>query len=868
MAIQFARCEYVSRSTGGNACRKASYNQRTAMRCERTGELFSFADRVGHAYHEILLPEGADEKFKESSFLWNTVEKFETRKNSQLLKEIVVALPDDPPVSLADRIELCRRFSGRHFVEKGLIVQMDIHAPEESEKNWHAHLLVTTRRLSEDGTTFEKTKARDLDPVVRKGLVIEADVWGEHWRDLQNAYFEEKGYDLKVDPVGILSQEHLGPIRMRHHMNEAIGRSQSLQQVNQKLAQDPRCVLEALTRTQAVFSSRDIELFLNKHVPLEMREDVFEGILSHKSLLLLYDSETTQVTGCYTTKRVRDEEEKLMRFAEAIAQKSAPSLSASSIAVGLENKSFTEEQLKAYQQCVQSGNNLCLIQGRAGVGKTYVLDAIRKAHESEGYRVLGLAPTHKVTQDLTQSGFEAKTCHSFLFALKNNREQINTHTPTVVIVDEAGMLGTTLSVELLHKIRKSGAKLICVGDDRQLSAVDRGGVFQSLLNRYPSVELTQVKRQSIGWQKMMSEDLSQGKIRNSVDLLQSHGGIHWQDTKEEALIELLKAWDQERQTHPNHTLMILAQKNTEVDALNAGVRDILKAQGQLGNVALICQTPRGETEFAMGDRIQLTKTDKRQGLKNGQFGTIETIDLKNKTMQVFLENGGKQEINTQTYRGLRHGYASTVYKAQGSTLDSVYVLHSKTTNRSTSYVALTRQTKSLSLFVSKDETPHETALIQQMSRPNKNNLSLNFATKRDINRKLQDKTFTTTLKEQAERLLTKVKDAFHRNPDFYRVPKEPQNLHENVEIPFRLTKEQERTINRKFLYEEPLTTEEQALWNKVVEQYEKDLKQNQWTSTQNRDRINLHTTHEHYHENHTLQPDAETTTRKGMGIRR
>ena len=94
MAIQFARCEYVSRSSGGNACRKASYNQREALRCERTGELFSFKERDGNVHHEILLPLGADENFKNSSMLWNEVEACERRINSQLAKEFVIALPD------------------------------------------------------------------------------------------------------------------------------------------------------------------------------------------------------------------------------------------------------------------------------------------------------------------------------------------------------------------------------------------------------------------------------------------------------------------------------------------------------------------------------------------------------------------------------------------------------------------------------------------------------------------------------------------------------------------------------------------------------------------------------------------------------
>ena len=108
----------------GNACRKAAYNQREEIRCDRTGELFSFKERGGNAHHEILLPEGIHEKFKDSATLWNEVEGCEKRKDSQLAKEFVIALPDDAQVTFEDRLELTHRFANTHFVEKGLGVPM------------------------------------------------------------------------------------------------------------------------------------------------------------------------------------------------------------------------------------------------------------------------------------------------------------------------------------------------------------------------------------------------------------------------------------------------------------------------------------------------------------------------------------------------------------------------------------------------------------------------------------------------------------------------------------------------------------------------------------------------------------------------
>lgn len=767
MAIQFARCEYVSRSSGGNACRKASYNQREAVRCERTGELFSFKEKGGNVHHEIMLPQGADEKFKNASVLWNEAEACENRSNSQVAKEFVVALPYDQEVTLEDRIELAQRF-GNLFVKRGVAVQLDIHAPHDGEKNWHGHLLVTTRRFAADGATLG-AKARDLDPVIRSGSVVEADLWGEVWRDLQNTFFEEKGYEIRVDPIGILPQEHLGPVRMRHHLNEAVLRAQLLQKANEKLAQNPLSILEELTRTQAVFTSKDVEFFFQKHVPSNERDGLLEKVLENSQTIGLYDKETKEKTGFFTTQRVREEEEKLIRFADSIAKKSRVPLSSASVEKGLEGKALSEEQKEAYDLCVSSEENMTLIQGRAGVGKSYLLKAIQSAHEAEGFRVLGLAPTNKVAMDLKKEGFDSKTCHSFLFSYKNNRETLNSK--TLVVVDEAGMLGTTLSIELFNAIKNSGAKLILVGDDRQLNSVERGGTFRYLTERYGAAELSEVRRQTIGWQKEISESLADGNVKNAVHLLEANKAIAWSVTKEESLTRLLKDWAKDRMLNPRETRQIIAQRNVDVDALNQGARDLLRGSGQLGDVEIICSTQRGRVAFAEGERIQLTTTDKSQGLMNGTFGTIERIDPKTKNITFHLDNGEIKELNPNTYNGLRHGYAATVYKTQGATLASVYALHNKTTNQATNYVSLTRQTTSLSLYVSEDETPSLGALISQMERQQEKGTSLRFDTLKDMEKQNVEKAFLSPLKEAAETLVTKIKDKFHRNEAFYQFEK-------------------------------------------------------------------------------------------------
>jgi len=208
VAIQFARARYISRSTGGNAVRSAAYNERTAITAERTGELFHFSHRDQPAHHEVLLPAGADGRFANSAVLWNAAEAAERRKDAQVAREIVLALPANTELTV-------------------------VHAPHEGESdseraNWHAHLLITTRRI--EGTKFATKKARDLDPEVRhaggRAVVADGEVWGELWRDHQNRYFLEHGLSIRVDPAATHAQEHIGPVRMRRVGSEIVERAE------------------------------------------------------------------------------------------------------------------------------------------------------------------------------------------------------------------------------------------------------------------------------------------------------------------------------------------------------------------------------------------------------------------------------------------------------------------------------------------------------------------------------------------------------------------------------------------------------------------------------------------------------------------
>jgi Ti-type conjugative transfer relaxase TraA len=802
MAIAFARLQYVSRSSGGNSCLKSAYNERSKMTCERSGQTFFFGHRDGNVHHEVLLPKGADSKFNQSSLLWNEAESAEKRSNSQVAKDMVIALPDDDQITLEDKISLSREFVSENFVDKGLAVQLDIHAPHENERNWHAHLLITTRRFTKDGQNLGE-KARDLDAEVRSSRVIEGEIWGEKWKDCQNQYFKKKGYELSVDETGIIPQVHLGPIRMRQFMGDSeIGlRSDLVRHSNEQLSKDATAVLGFLTRNKATFTEKDVDLFLKKHTDISDRNHVKQAIFEHPSLIQLQDLGTeyryeTYGKDLFTTQEIREEEKRIVRYANKIHANNGIKTSARACNSVLGGVHLNTEQEKAYRTTVgrnlgrekaHQDDGLVIIQGRAGTGKSYTLSAIRQAYEKDTVNVIGLAPTNTVAQDLANdAGFtQAKTVHKMLFDHKNGRDSLPKG--SVLIVDEAGMLPNDALTELLYVAEKSRSKVILVGDDRQLASVSRGGMFGYLAEKYGAVELTEIRRQEIDWQKDVSKCLSEGKTGEALDILDKNGRLHWHQDRKSAIQGVVDTWAKNNRENPEKSQLVITHTNSMVYEFNSQIRSHLKTTGKFDEKEYECLTATSKywarQRFSEGDRIQFTQTDKKLGISNGILGTLQevrpkeqqkeergfkeqqkeergfkeqqeghlrekTLDQKNTSQSlssqnslsqkqsyefvVKQDNGKEVAFNPEEFHGFMLGYASTVYKAQGKTKPLVSVYHDGKGSQSLTYVALTRQKEDLHLFTSREVAKDHSELTRQMSQDEGKKASLHYVTLADI----------------------------------------------------------------------------------------------------------------------------------------
>ncbi|MBS0642082.1 MAG: AAA family ATPase, partial [Proteobacteria bacterium] len=328
---------------------------------------------------------------------------------------------------------------------------------------------------------------------------------------------------------------------------------------------------------------------------------------------------------------------------------------------------------------------------------------------------------------------EAGTVHAALFRLKNGRS-LGWDKRTVLMVDEAAMLDTRVTGELLAEARNAGAKVILAGDDRQLASIERGGLFTELRQAHGSATLTEVTRQRVDWQRQAARDLAEGQFDAAVAAFDHHGAVTWRPDQDGSRTALVERWKADTAQDPKASRFVFAYTNEEVDRLNTALRQVRRERGELGSGDVTLATKHGPAAFAVGDRVQFTDTAKKLGIYNGTVGTLIGLDARTGEVAVRLDapTGKAGRIVSWSaadgFEGFRHGYAGTIYKGQGKTLDHTYLLHTQHWRAAASYVALTRQRESAQLFVATETARDARQLAWQMARGEVRAASVAWAT--------------------------------------------------------------------------------------------------------------------------------------------
>src|SRR5215216_2000975 len=291
----------------------------------------------------------------------------------------------------------------------------------------------------------------------------------------------------------------------------------------------------------------------------------------------------------------------------------------------------------------QGGHGVAVVVGRAGTGKTFALGIARHAWQLDGYRLLAAAPTGIATISLQGEGFEeVATCDRLLGDLDRGREQLDPR--TVLVVDEAGMLGSRKLTRLLEHAQQAQAKVVLVGDDRQLAAIDAGGGFRALRLRLGASELVENRRQHQAWEREALELVRSGLVDDAVAAYQAHDRVVAADSKPAATLALLQDWwsaYQQADHDPTQEVIVLAARRAEVDRLNTACQELLAASDLLGGDRLEVE----DRQLAVGDRVVCGKNAIDElGVANGSRGVVTALDPQARTLAIRLDGTDGQTV--------------------------------------------------------------------------------------------------------------------------------------------------------------------------------------------------------------------------------
>ncbi len=363
--------------------------------------------------------------------------------------------------------------------------------------------------------------------------------------------------------------------------------------------------------------------------------------------------------------------------------------------------SLGNDQRNVIEQVAMNGDGVSIISGWAGAGKTYTADAIRSAYERSGYTVLGAAPSARAAAELQAgAGINSTTIERLLIDLDRGKQKLDAS--SVVIVDEAAMVGTRKLASLLEQTTGAGSKTILIGDVKQLPSVEAGGLFSALSTRLGLLELNENRRQRDPAERVAVLDLRNGQIEQAMERLQRNGNVITSHNAEDLRTGLVADWYTAKQSGSD--VLMLAPRRNLVDDLNKRARALLVADGSIGDPLLRTDT----ADYSIGDSIVALRNDRNIGIRNGDRATISALTNDGLIVQRTDSTQLTIPLSYLEAGHLTHGYATTIHKAQGVTVDQVLVLGDDTYAHEHGYTALTRGRETNRVYLVAPETPTAT----------------------------------------------------------------------------------------------------------------------------------------------------------------
>ena len=684
----------------------------------------------------------------DASIFWQAADTYE-RANGRPYTEIEVSMPRE--LDDEQRVALVRDFVEHTLGERHAYTWV-IHNPAASDglEQPHAHIMFTER--VNDGI------ARDPAQYFRRWNAKEPEKGGagkdrylssrqfvrdvrEEWAVTANHFMARAGIEARIDhrsyrTLGIDLEPSLkvGVARYAGERGVMAGlleeNRQRAYRNGQRLLVNPAIGVAALTINQSTFTRRDVEQFVFRNTDgAEQFRQVYARLMNSKELLALKDS--GRAGEWFTSADLRAIEVRLVDRARAMSRADDSAVSDAAVRERLRaTRQFNAGQDAAFV-ALTSGGQLVVVNGAAGTGKSYVLAAAREALEADGLRVIGAALQGKTADDMQRdAGIASRTLHSLLSGIEHGAVTLDAK--TVLVIDEAGMVGSRQMEKLLGHAQATGARVRLVGDAWQLHAVDAGDAFRAVSREAAAAmrleSLTEIKRQSEAWQRDATSALARHDVPKAVSAYAERGSVQLYATVADAREQLIAQWQDDRRASPHKTQLLLTHTNDERCALNARVRELRRAAGELGAEQTV-RTENRHIAIAAGERIMFLQNEYVMHVKNGTLGTVEQIEspadrkAAGAVLHVRLDDGRRLAIDTAQYDHFDPGYALTVHKSQGVTVDRAYVLATKSMHAELAYVAMTRHKENLIVAAGRDEFADGAALMRGLSRADEKSFS-------------------------------------------------------------------------------------------------------------------------------------------------
>ncbi|MDE2324601.1 MAG: relaxase domain-containing protein [Betaproteobacteria bacterium] len=374
---------------------------------------------------------------------------------------------------------------------------------------------------------------------------------------------------------------------------------------------------------------------------------------------------------------------------------------------------LSTEQAGAFRHLTAS--NYAAVQGVAGAGKSRMVGAARELWEVEGKRVIATAIAAKAARGLAEGAGikESSTLDGLLLKLENAAEQLDRN--TVIVVDEAGMVGSRKMARLMLAVEQSGAQLKLIGDPRQLQPIDAGGAFRTMIDQAGAAQINTVQRQQSELDRKIVSALAEGRTAQALDAMREANMIHAHEDADVARREV--AAQTIADLAIGKSAVVMTGTRREAFQVNQIARDMARATGQItGGPDVSFKNAAGDwRHMAQGERVMFTQNDKRLHIDNGMTGTI--LNIEDGRMAVALDDKGMGdgrvvEITLADYAHIEHGYAYTTHKSQGVTVDRARaIVDEKMLDQAMAYVQASRHREKFELHGTREQIENLDKLV-------------------------------------------------------------------------------------------------------------------------------------------------------------